>query len=113
MKKILFLGLLLTGCANSESGYRPQLSEQPTNIDAYESDRLICIRQGGEKWEVARQNYVSSGNTIGSAFGLIGGLAQAGVDEGHIQANRHADYYKMPSGLADECMTAKGYKIAN
>ncbi len=107
IKKISFLLFIITlpGCADMSS-YHPQLSEQPKNAAKYESDRMICVAQSRERQKKAVSDYQSSGRWLMSgAFGLAGGA----VDK--ATASSDADYNKTPMQMADECMSAKGYKV--
>lgn len=98
--RIILILLLLTGCMNS---YQPSLAVPATSPEKYESDRQSCI-------EEAKQRMRKSMNDNMGTTALIGAIPVIGIV---VQTTRNDDYTKSGFTMTDECMSKKGYKLAN
>ena len=99
MKKYLCISLFLCGCAT----YHPAV-ESVKSQTQYDADSKTCIEQGKQRSRDAAWSSEGMTKTLGiGLFGLLAAVPMAATDK--------SDYNKSPKEMADECMTAKGYKL--
>jgi len=95
--------LMLSGCGDVNT-YRPPVSHSPAKSN-YDKDIAKCISEGKEKHQRAADAYTSSGSFLwAGAFGAVG--SAVGSQTGS------ADYNKSTYDFINECLEAKGYKLA-
>lgn len=104
MKKAFFIALLaLSGCGNRTDAYQPKLLVPAASESQYKNDRAACgieVRQRMEKSQGPK-------DALLGGFGLAGGLVNMATSDSDD------DGMKSPITMVDECMTKRGYKIAN
>lgn len=100
MRYILLI-LFLTGCAVM---HEPDLIEPPKDPEKYQSDLKFCKDEATKRFRAAQDNHSSLGADM---FGLAGAIAT------QPKYDPNDDYFKNNSQMTDECMSAKGYKLAS
>lgn len=83
--------------------YQPHFVQEQKNKNL-ELDRKTCESEANQRFKQAINNHRGEG-----AFGLLG----FAVIDAVSPRDKNDDYYKTAHQIADECMTAKGYKLAN
>lgn len=93
----------VSGCATGV--YTPSLAEPVSNKAQFEKDVQECNAEQERRHEISAQEH-SGDNTLMAATGLLGSAVVMS------KSDTNDDYYKTPGEIIDECMTARGYKIA-
>lgn len=103
MKKHLLFVLLLSACQPWGMNHTPSLSVAPRDQSRFASDLDFCRHDMLRRMKVAEEKHKEDVVLFGPAQLAIQAAADKTGD----------DYYKSQSTIIDECMTSKGYKIAN
>lgn len=108
MKYILTITmLLLTSCAYT---HRTELASPPEDPAKYEIDLKECRAAASNRWDVADRENRASDPTLG-LFGAAGAAAATLVSSSQ-NADKNSDYYKTMPQMTDECMSDRGYDVA-
>ena len=108
--KILILPLILSLSACGHY-HRTELVAPPKDPQQFEVDLAECKAQASNRWHAARAREEHLGVDIAGAF--LGPIAGAAADAmtGPTR-EQNPDYYKNVMELTDECMSGRGYDVA-
>lgn len=105
MKKFILIACCIISACAVNDDYQPSLAAHPRDEVKYETDRKYCIEESRQLMSAAEQAHKD--DKLIPALGLLGygiGKANASPDD---------PYWKTPTQLVNECLTAHGYKLAN
>lgn len=95
--------LAVGGCATGV--YTPELTEPVSNQAQFQKDVDECNAEQEQRHEAASKAHAGDS-------ALMYGAGVLGTAVVHAKGNKQDDYFRTPGDIIDECMAARGYKVA-
>lgn len=101
-----FVAALVTAaCQPWGMSYTPKLAEPASSNAKFESDLQFCRNDMIRRMDEAEARHANDAPLAG-VFGAAGAAAD------YASGDKNDDFYKSQSQVIDECMAARGYKVA-